>query len=108
MLANSIFKFFKNDIDVYTKTLTLNSFGELTKTWTKDRTIFGRIRPLSGNERFQAGSRYLFATHRLYTEDSKISEEDQIIFNNSVFNVLFTSNPMNMSEFYQVDLELVR
>ncbi len=106
-LKDSIRKFFVEDVDVYTASETTNSYGEIVETWSKNRTIFGRIRPLSGNERFVAGAEHQISTHRLYTSDSNIHEEDQIVYGEKTFEVIFVSNPMNFNQFYQVELQLI-
>jgi len=106
-LKDGITKYFINDIDVYIATQTTNSYGEITETWSKDRTVFGRIRPLNGRERFVAGAEHQISTHRLYTNDGNINEENQIVYGGKTFDVIFVANPMNFNEFWQIDLELI-
>ena len=107
MIKDSIRKFYKSDIDVYTVTKSVNSYGEMIATWSKNRTIFGRIRPMSGAEPFVAGAEHQISKYRLYTDDFNIRENNQIRWSGKTFDVKFVSNPMTFDQFCQIDLELV-
>ena len=108
LLKKAIGKFFKLNIDVYISSSTTNSYGEVINTWSKDRTVAGRIRSLTGNESFVAGSEHQISTHRLYTNDFNISESNRIIFGSNTFDVIFVKNPMSFDQFCEVDLQLVK
>lgn len=107
-LRDGIKKYFKKDVDVYTSTKSPNEFGEMIETWSKSRTINGLIRPRTGSEPFVAGAEHQISTHRLYTDDFNINENNRITYQNQNFDVIFVSNVMNFTEFAQIDLQLVK
>ncbi len=106
-LTTTIKKYLTDNIDIYEATKTTNSYGEVVETWTKNRTVLGRIRPLSGNERLVAGAEHQISTHRLYTLDSAITENSQIRFAGKTYDVIYVSNMMNFNALWQITLQLV-
>ena len=86
---------------------TRNGIGEKLESFTTHLTISGRIRPLTGKERIASEKLDVISTHRLYCDPADIKETDRVEFNSKTYNVTYVSDPMNMSEFLQIDLLLV-
>jgi len=107
-VLEGIENYFVEGIEVYTKTTSKDDYGADIETWTKDRDITGRLRPLRGNERFVSGAEHQISTHRVYTHDDDITENDKIKYENTEYDVVFVSNPMTFNSFYQIDLEVIK
>ena len=83
-----------------------HGFGGNSGTWNDHLSPVGRLRPLAGNERMSADKMTLYATHRFYTDVADITEADRYLDpSGKVYEIKFVSDPMNMGEFLQIDLE---
>jgi len=108
----NIEKFYEAGIEILEPTKTQNDFGEYEVAYTVKKAIMGRIRPLSGNERYVSGARHQESTHKLYCSFDEYGEMDvdhKIRGNDGVeYDIIFIGNPMNFDRWLQVDLEVIR
>ncbi len=106
-MISNISKYFE-PIAIERYTTSENAFGEEVKAWTTHLTIQGKLRPLSGTERFSADKTTLYATHRLYCFPANIEVNDRVKFDSKYYNIKFVANVMNFDKLLQIDCELVR
>ena len=104
-------KFYETGIEILEPVSTRNDFGEYEVAYSVKKAISGKIRPLSGNERYISGSRHQESTHRLYCsfdEYGEMDSEHKIKDDEGTeYNVVFVGNPMNFDKWLQVDLDVV-
>lgn len=105
-MIQGVDKYLTQDVKVYRPTSTIDEYGSPVVVNTLVTTIKGRLRQLSENERLSAQKVEHYGTHRLYTLENIIQNEDYIEYQLQKFNVIGVNNVMNFNEFYQIELEL--
>lgn len=83
--------------------------GSFKDQFTKVNNIKGRLRPLSGNERYIDHQKQKEVNYRFYCDyDPNIDEKDILIdpTNNNSFEISFIKNPMQMNQHLEIDLIL--
>lgn len=101
-------KYFTQIIVIKEKNSSKNSIGSKVESWVEKSVVKGLINPLQGDERLTSDKKTLYATHKLYCGITKIIEKDRIYCDDVEYEVKFVRNPMYMSRFLEVDLELIR
>jgi len=106
-------KYFKDTLELHRidqVNLGGGSFKDSSPVKVKD--VKGKLRPLSGSERYIDQRSQLEVNHKFYCSyDSAIVETNHLFIdpkNNSTFNIVFVKNPMQMNRQLEIDLILVK
>lgn len=102
----SIDKYFE-DIDIERFGLVENEWGDLVEDYSLYKTIQGRIRQLSGDERLISNKDTSMTTHRLYTKELDILVTDRVKYKDKWYNIVTVNNVMNFDRIVQIDLRLI-
>lgn len=85
-----------------------NEWGDWVDGWADHLTnVEGRMRALSGSERYSADKQTFFGTHRFYTSVANIKVTDRIVKEGTTYDIKFVNNVMEFDEFLQCDVEVV-
>lgn len=83
--------------------------GSFKDQSAKVKDVKGRLRPLSGSERYMDHQKQKEVNYRFYCGyDSSIDEKDILIdpANDNSFEISFIKNPMQMNQHLEIDLIL--
>lgn len=83
--------------------------GSFKDQSAKVKDVKGRLRPLSGSERYMDHQKQKEVNYRFYCGyDSSIDEKDTLIdpANDKIFEISFIKNPMQMNQHLEIDLIL--
>lgn len=79
--------------------------GIVEQSYLTIATVYGRMRPLSGTEIYRNEKNNYITTHRFYCNVIDIENSDLISKDGKTYEVKLKVNPMEMSEFLQLDCE---
>jgi len=96
-------------IDIHVQVEGYDDWGSPTGTsYQYNETIQGRIRQLSGDERYAGQSTTHVSTHRMYCKPTILSYSDRIVYRGESFDIININNVLNFDRLIQVDMELIR
>lgn len=82
-----------------------NGMGGFSKKWNTVFSIEGVIDHVGGQEKLIANQFMEDTTHILITQDSRLKNNQRIVFNSGVYRILDVDNPMNLGRHYEVLLQ---
>lgn len=101
--------YFNDVVELHRVTKVNLGGGSFKEQAAKVKDIKGRLRPLSGSERYIDHQKQKEVNYRFYCGyDSSIDEKDTLInqANNNSFEISFIKNPMQMNQHLEIDLIL--
>jgi len=101
--------YFNDVVELHSITKVNLGGGSFKEQSAKVKDIKGRLRPLSGSERYIDHQKQKEVNYRFYCGyDPSIDEKDSLIdqVNNNSFEISFIKNPMQMNQHLEIDLIL--
>lgn len=106
-MIQGVDKYLTQDVSIYTMAEGVDTYGGITLTPTIKATVKGRMRKLSGNERYISEKNSEEVNYRLYLRPTEIEVTDEIKYNNEYYLIESINDVMEFAEFYHVDLRKV-
>ena len=93
----------RHKVDLQSETASQNSFGEESKVWTTDESIFAQVEPLRGQQLLQYQQINSELTHRIiirYT--SNATSEKRIKWGSRIFDISVVRNVEERSIYQEI------
>jgi SPP1 family predicted phage head-tail adaptor len=74
-------------------TKSADGVGGFTESWVSQGFFYGRLNPISSEERIIADKKWAEATHNIYAYPMDVRENDRIIWGSWTFDVIGILNP---------------
>lgn len=92
-------------IEIQSSSSTADSTGQRIKGWSTTTTVKGLINALSGRDQYTSAKRSITADYALYVPaTTSINESQRVVCEGHTYDVVFVSNPMQMSMFIKAYL----
>lgn len=90
---------------------SVNEIGEVEKSWNDVQTISGFLDMRGGDSSYQTydtkleESTHIFIADYIPLSDNVKSENSRMIINNSIFDIMYIDNPMELNQHYEIYLK---
>lgn len=96
-------------VELQEKTVEQNEFGEEIVTYETIETVWARVEPLKGQERFEAQQVTAKLSVRIYVRHrTDLSVQDRVVWDGKEFNILAMLNADERRRFLQLDCEAIQ
>ena len=89
-------------LEVKRPTKSADGVGGFTDSWESQGFFYGRLSPVSSEERIKTDKKWSEATHSIYSPSMDVRENDKIIWGDWTFDVIGILNPSEGFHFLKI------